>query len=267
MYENVIVPFDGTNAGRIALAPAADLAWRCGARLVIVNNTDASDKASRAAIKSKAMTLSGADVDFWVDLDHSLGLALVEAAKFRAKPIICISVQGKPGGLLRPKRWSLPQLADEVLSASPAPMLVIGPGADAGRGLPLAEIVAATDGSPASEEIIPTAVSWAQELKLKFTLAGVVHSDAEDVSGEEEYLASQVAAVRDAVPDARFELLRAGDPASGLLAYLRDHDDTLLAMTTHGRSGAGRATLGSVAERVMEESPRAVLLQRPAASS
>ena len=97
VYENVIVPFDGTGTGRTALAPAADLAWRCGARIVIVNNTDASDKASREAIKGKAMTLSGADVDFWVDLDHSLGVALVEAAKFRGRPILCISVKGKQG--------------------------------------------------------------------------------------------------------------------------------------------------------------------------
>ncbi|MEZ5141613.1 MAG: universal stress protein [Acidimicrobiales bacterium] len=181
--------------------------------------------------------------------------------------MICISVQGRQGGLLRSKRWSLPQLADDVLSASPAPVLVIGPSTDAGRGLPLAEIVAATDGSPASEQIIPTAVAWARELKLTFTLVGVVHTDAEDVSGEQEYLADQVAGVRGDVPEARFELLRAADPASGLLSYLQTHDDTILALTTHGRSGSGRTTLGSVAERVMEESPRAVLLQRPAASS
>src|SRR5690606_35541500 len=88
VYENVIVPFDGSPQGRGALAPAADLAWRCGARIVIVNNTDASDKASRAELKTRAMSLSGADVDFWVDLEHSLGRALVEAARFRPDPIV-----------------------------------------------------------------------------------------------------------------------------------------------------------------------------------
>ena len=71
VYENVIVAFDGSGQGRAALAPAGDLAWRCGAKIVIVNNTDASDRASREALKTRAMSLSGADVDFWVDLDHT----------------------------------------------------------------------------------------------------------------------------------------------------------------------------------------------------
>lgn len=263
VYENVIVPFDGTATGRTALAPAADLAWRCGARIVIVNNTDASDKASREAIKGKAMTLSGADVDFWVDLDHSLGVALVEAAKFRSRPILCISVKGKQGGLLRSKRWSLPALADDVLRTTSVPVLVIGQETDISRGLPMTEIVAATDGSAASEEILPVAVSWARDLKLKFTLVGVVHNDADDVSGEEEYLAKHVAALRSQVPEARYELVRAADPAAGLVEFLDHHDDAVLAMTTHGRSGTGKGAIGSVTEKVLAGSKRAVLLHRP----
>ena len=92
VYENVIVPFDGTQPGRAALAPAADLAWRCGARIVIVNNTEVSDTASRSALKTRAMSMSGSDVDFWVDVHHDLGEALVEASKFRSNPMICIAL-------------------------------------------------------------------------------------------------------------------------------------------------------------------------------
>jgi nucleotide-binding universal stress UspA family protein len=264
VYENVIVPFDGTSTGRTALAPAADLAWRCGARIVIVNNTDASDKASRQAIKGRAMSLSGADVDFWVDLDHSLGTALVEAAKFRSRPIVCISVKAKQGGLRRAKRWSLPQLGEDVLRNSPVPVLVITQETDISRGLPMSEIVVATDGSPASEQILPLAVTWAHQLKLTLTMVGVIHTDAEDSAGEEAYLAEQVANIGPDVPDARYELVRAADPASGLVSYLAHHDDAVLAMSTFGRTGSGRGAVGSVAERMLAESPRAVLLARPA---
>ncbi|MCX7621377.1 MAG: universal stress protein [Acidimicrobiales bacterium] len=262
MYENVIVPFDGTQPGRAALAPAADLAWRSGARVVIVNNTDASDRASRDALKSRAMSLSGADVDFWVDLDHSLGVALVEAAKFRSKPIICISVKGKQGGLFG-KRWTLPQLGEDVLRQSPVPVLVIGPETDTSRGLPMSEIVVSTDGSSASEQIIPLAVDWAAAFKLRFILVGVVHQDSTDNKGELDYLARHVDAVRGKVPEARFELLRATDPASGLIEFLDEHDDAVIAMSTHGRSGVSRSALGTVALKVVAHSKRAVLLQRP----
>ena len=72
VYQNVIVPNDGTLEGRSALAPAADLAWRCGARVVNVSNTEVSDKSSKAAVKGHAMAQSAADVEFWVDLENDL---------------------------------------------------------------------------------------------------------------------------------------------------------------------------------------------------
>lgn len=264
VYDNVIVPFDSTVAGRTALAPAGDLAWRCGGRVVIVTNTDASDKASKAAIKSRAMSQSGADADFWVDLDHSLGTALVEAAKFRTKPIICVSAKGKPGGLLKGKRWALPALVQEVLEESTVPVLVIGPEADTSRGLPMTEIVVSTDGSEDSEQILPLAAEWAKSMKLKFTLIGVASEKSDSTQAETDYLAERISDVRGIVPEARHELVRASDPVEGLITFMDAHDDAILAMSTHGRTGGSRrSALGSVAQQVISRSKRAVLLRRP----
>ncbi len=200
VYENVIVPFDGSPQGRSALAPAGDLAWRCGAKIVIVNNTDASDRASREALKSRAMSLSGSDVDFWVDLEHSLGRALVEASRFRPNPILCISVKTKAGGLLKGKRFSLPPIAEEVLRDAPVPVLVIGPEADTSRGLPLTELVVSTDGSPSAEQVFSLGVEFSRALKLKFMLVGVVHESAEDIAGERAYLEEKVTGLRASCP-------------------------------------------------------------------
>lgn len=263
VYENVIVPFDGSPQGRGALAPGGDLAWRCGAKIVIVNNTDASDRASREALKSRAMSLSGADVDFWVDLEHSLGQALVEAAKFRPNPVLCISVKGKPGGLLKGKRFTLPPIADEVLREAPVPVLVIGPEADTSRGLPMTELVVSTDGSPSAEEVFELGVEFSHALKLKFTLVGVVHESTEDTSGESAYLEEKVAGLRGQIPEVRYELVKASDPASGLIKCLADREDAILAMSTHGRSGLNRNALGGVASKVLAQSKRAILFRRP----
>jgi len=263
VYENVIVPFDGSAQGRGALAPAGDLAWRCGAKIVIVNNTDASDRASREALKSRAMSLSGADVDFWVDLEHSLGRALVEAAKFRPNPILCISVKGKPGGLLKGKRFALPPIAEEVLRDAPVPVLVVGPETDISRGLPLTELVVSTDGSEAAEDVFELGVEFAQALKLKFMLVGVVHESAEDTDGERAYLEEKVASLRGQIPEVRYELIKATDPASGLVSFMNSREDAILAMSTHGRSGVNRSPLGSVAGKVLAQSQRALLFRRP----
>ncbi len=264
MYDNVIVPFDSSPSGRTALAPAGDLAWRCGGRVVIVTNTDASDKASKAAIKSRAMSQSGSDADFWVDLEHSLGTALVEAAKFRTKPIICVSAKGKPGGLLKGKRWAIPSLVQEVLESSPVPVLVIGPEADTSRGLPMTEIVVSTDGSEDSEQILPLAAEWARSMKLKFTLIGVASEKSETTRAESDYLSERIAELRDRVPEAHSELVRATDPVEGILRFMDAHENAILAMSTHGRTGgSGRSAVGSVAQQVIARSKRAVLLRRP----
>lgn len=262
VYENVIVPFDGTAEGRSGLAVAGDLAWRCGAKVVIVNDTDASGSTSKDALKSRAMSLSGADVDFWVDIEHPLPQALIAAAEYRSEPVICISTKGRSGALFS-KRWSLPGLAEEVLRDAPVPVLMVGPATDTSRGLPMTEIVVATDGSEESEQILPLAAKWARDFKLRLILIGVVPEQKRDESGELAYLASLIDAVRTDLRAADFELVRAKDPASGILAYLAGHDDAVLAMCTHGRGGVRQGALGSVAAKILERSPRAVLFQRP----
>lgn len=260
VYENVIVPFDGTTPGRAALAPAADLAWRCGARIVIVNNTEVQDVASRAALKTRAMSMSGADVDFWVDVHHDLGDALVEASKFRSKPVVCIALKTKAG--LR-KRFSLTPLAEQVFKGCEVPIMVIGPNTDTSRGLPMNEVVASLDGSAASEQILRLAVDWARSMKLKLIIVGVVaDSTPGPHTGELDYLKAHAAAARSQVPDTVFELISAPDPIIGLSDFMDKHEDGVLCMSTHGRSSS-KALVGSVALGVIGRSKRATLLVKP----
>jgi nucleotide-binding universal stress UspA family protein len=53
-----------------------------------------------------------------------------------------------------------------------------------------------------------------------------------------------------------------GSPAEEILTAARSVSADLIAMATHGRSGIGRALLGSVAESVLRASPVPVLLIR-----
>jgi nucleotide-binding universal stress UspA family protein len=264
VYQNVIVPFDGSLPARAALAPAADLAWRCGGRIVVVNNTEASDSASRDALKSRAMSMSGADVDFWVDLDHSIGRAVIEVARYRDDPVVCIPVRTKTSGWRR--KPTLGRMAAEVLLEAPAPVLVIGPEADVSTGLGMSEVVVALDGSADSEQILPIAVDWAKALKLRIVLAGVVRAGAggqESHTAETGYLRGHLAKVAREVPDATFELIEAVDPATGLCGRLAQRADTIIAMSTHGRSGVNDKPLGRVSQAVMLRSPRPILFVRP----
>lgn len=267
MYENVIVPFDGSLPGRAALAPAADLAWRCGGRIVIVTNTAVSEEASRDLLKSRAMSLSGADADFWVDTNASLARALLDAASHRADPIICLSGKGKSGGLLR-GRAPLPTLAEEVLAETPCPVLLIGPETDVSRGLPMTEVVVALDGSANAEQVLPMAAAWGKHLRLRVVLLGVVSTSKGGAhDAEQAYLERHRTAMAPLVPEVRCELVTADEPATGIVSFLTEHEDAVLAMSTHGRSGRQRGPLGAVAARVVASSPRAVVVRRPDRSS
>jgi nucleotide-binding universal stress UspA family protein len=53
-----------------------------------------------------------------------------------------------------------------------------------------------------------------------------------------------------------------GEPAHAILKAVEDLGVDSVVMTTHGRQGIGRLILGSVAERVVRESPRPVLTVR-----
>jgi nucleotide-binding universal stress UspA family protein len=61
-------------------------------------------------------------------------------------------------------------------------------------------------------------------------------------------------------------LVALGRPAEAIVDAVKTSGADLVAMTTHGRSGLGRALFGSVAESVLRTSPVPVLLVRTPAT-
>jgi nucleotide-binding universal stress UspA family protein len=53
-----------------------------------------------------------------------------------------------------------------------------------------------------------------------------------------------------------------GQPAVTIIEYAREHAADLIALTTHGRGGAIRLLLGSVADKVVRGAGVPVLIQR-----
>ncbi len=54
-----------------------------------------------------------------------------------------------------------------------------------------------------------------------------------------------------------------GDPSNVILNYVKDNGVDLVVMSTHGRSGPAKWTLGSVADRVLRQSLAPVMIVRP----
>jgi hypothetical protein len=258
VYQNVIVPNDGTLEGRIALAPAADLAWRCGARVVHVSNTEVSDKSSKAVVKGHAMAQSAADAEFWVDLENDLPDAVLEAATYRPNPIFCVASPAPSRGLLGRRKATLSPLAIDVATRAEAAVVVIGSSVELARGLPMTEVVAVLDGGPGSDELVAQAEQWAQLFKLRLVLTAVAAQGAiDDRSSQQQYLEPRADQLR-APGGVGVELVQGDDAIDGLIGLLAEHENAL-AMLPPTPAGSAPSAL---AADVISRSPRAVILPR-----
>jgi nucleotide-binding universal stress UspA family protein len=257
VYRNVIVPFDGSLTGRVVLAPASDLAWRCGAHVVVVSNTDAGDRSSQAAVKLQAMAKSGNDVEFWIDLDRSLAESALTAVSYREDPLLCVASPRSHGALRRWRRPGVGQLAGDVLARATVPTLVVGPVADVGRGLAMTELVVVVDGTPSADTLVKLAAEWAAAFKLRLVLTAVLAPGQSMPRPELQQYVDQRVDALEAPGGVTSELLADEAGVEELVASLhRRHDAVALVMANHGKAGA----LGSFASSLVIASPRPVLV-------
>lgn len=80
-------------------------------------------------------------------------------------------------------------------------------------------------------------------------------------SGDARHWRAQLEQVRPGNPKiAVSHVLLEGDPAEEIARYAADAGIDVIVIGTHGRTGAARAEMGSVAESVMREAPCSVLV-------
>lgn len=123
-------------------------------------------------------------------------------------------------------------------------------------------ILATLDGSPLSEQILPYASGIARKLGADLSLLRVV-VDPADQEGAREYVET-MAARADAHPMC---IVADGDIAAAIRAETDRVPDTLIAICSHGRSGAAEAILGSIALRVLRTGNSPMLVYRPDSKS
>ena len=120
------------------------------------------------------------------------------------------------------------------------------------------------DGSVVGATALPIARLMALSQGAELTLAMVLLPDTQPGStrGPADSLQEAAAPVR-AAGVVVHTTLRFGDPATAILELVAECDADLVVMATHGRSGLGRALLGSVADRVLRSGKVPVLLLHP----
>ncbi|GGN12152.1 universal stress protein [Halarchaeum nitratireducens] len=133
-------------------------------------------------------------------------------------------------------------------------------------------VVVATDGSESVGRAIDTALDLAERFDADVHALSVVDTGALDTTPDDlrtEMADALAARAEDALANVAERAdgpvttaVREGRPADEILAYVREIDADVVATGTRGRHGENRLLIGSVAERVVRDSPIPVLTVR-----
>jgi nucleotide-binding universal stress UspA family protein len=296
VLKQILVPLDGSNRAEWALDLATALSVPTAAHLLLVRVlsthglTDLVEgrigqdiQAAERYLQGVASSLlaRGFTVDAVVARGKSVAESIVQAALEHDADLIALTTHGHTG----PARWILGSVAEAVVGRSPVPVLIQRAWDPEPRALLLAEqprILVPVDGSHFAEAALPPAISIADDLGAEILLVDVdttphdVMIAEQDVatffesaeyapaSAEREYLHDLAQRLCSEWPGLTVRtLVRSGDPATALIAATRESKPALVVMATHGRTGLQRATLGSVADGVLQHGQTPLVLVHP----
>jgi nucleotide-binding universal stress UspA family protein len=177
----------------------------------------------------------------------------------------------------------LGSVTDQVLRAATNPLLVVRANEQETALIEakLENVIVPLDESPLAEQVLPHAVYLARTMGLRVILLratpdagdyyrymeyapGNFEDFAQFIDGQAmDYLKREAQKLRSEGLTLVEERLRHGHPAAAIADLAQETPHSLVAMTTHGRSGVGRWLLGSVADRVVRHCAGPVLMVRP----
>jgi nucleotide-binding universal stress UspA family protein len=151
---------------------------------------------------------------------------------------------------------------------------------------PFRQILIPLDGAVLAEHILEHALALGAMMPAAYTLLRVVKpvtlfqpapfTTPTDLDPDatmqhqmeaQRYLQAIAARHQSDMVDFRTQVVVAQQPAAAILEYARDHAADLIALATHGRGGAERLLLGSVADKIVRGASTPVLLYRPPAEA
>ncbi len=183
----------------------------------------------------------------------------------RRPSLIAMSTHGRTGLA----RWTRGSVAERLLRVARAPLLLANPFCAGKDELRFRRILVPLDGSERSAGILPLVNELASLYESEVLLhmsASVPRLDTMVypllVTTDEAQKTLDL--FRDRVPGRVQTIPTVGPPAATILEVAEREKVDLVALTTHGRTGAARWAFGSVAEQVIRHAPCPLLVKRTA---
>lgn len=303
MYKRMVIPLDGSEVAESVLPYVKELAVRFGIYPIFLYVCDSHETSSLAVyqgyIEHMAENISNyiQENTGTPTRDKVLkaeGKAVVghpaeeilRCADEKEADLILMATHGRSGI----KRWALGSIADKVLRSSTIPVWLIRATAPAGKTVDkesLKTILVPLDGSELAESVLPHVEMLAKQgdaeavnvvliqvcepltilpvstLEVPVNWGSVMEEHmgyARKAAGQ--YLAGVTARLTAAGLKVSSEVIE-GHPASEIINYANKTPSSIIAMATHGRSGIGRWTYGSVAEKILSGASHPIFLVRP----
>jgi nucleotide-binding universal stress UspA family protein len=278
--ERILVPLDGSPLAEAALPVATSLGGHPGSGLRLVwavglevplDAQDAGRDEARAYLARTARLLEARglpDVG-WAVWDGEPVPVILNAATRERATLIAMSTHGRSGI----ERLRFGSVAEGVARLAPVPVLLVRSATPWLPG-PGAPILVPLDGSQRSEAVLPVVERLMVPYRVTVALLHAVEpgpavgpSGVDLVGGDEprriaeaEAYLAEVAARLEARGLHATRSVQTGFPVDVIERAARATPPSLIAMSTHGRTGLGRLLLGSVAEHVARGASVPVLL-------
>ena len=267
MPKTVVVPLDGSTFAERALRPAAEVARRAGAHVVVMTARYGGVVVEPKRYLEEAARAAGIDDPEPVVVEGRLAASAIAAVvSEQSDAVIVMTTHARQ----RLGQALFGSVAEEILRRAPAPVLLVGPSVP-DDPTPLAELIVCLDGSALANAILPFAAAWARDLHLDVVLVRVAEADPKSPLPESDPVARDLADLQHIASEleptggsVRCQVLHHPRAAEAIVEFARNHPRALLALTTHGRTGLARVTAGSTAIAVVRDARCPVLVARPA---
>ncbi|OJA06073.1 universal stress protein [Halomonas sp. QHL1] len=266
--EKIFVAIDDSEESLRALAFGQKFAAQLGVDLSAISVVPEQDEI--ATRRSKLQSRLSANHLEAVTLEvvaHDSAKAYLGELASREDTGLCMMAHGR-----RPvPEMLIGSVTAGVVRRAHRPVYLCGPRYDSRAHQRVDVLAVCVDGSKLSEQILPYASALVNRLGARLQLLQVMdatgdrkpttlgHTDVMDSA----YLTSLARRVEsEQALEVDWEVLH-GDPADSIVSYLASNHNTMLAMTTHGRSGLSQVVAGSVSHEVLHETSCPVAVLRP----
>ena len=268
-FEHILVPLDGSTFAEQALPLAETLCRAYAARLTLVSAV--REKENYLRLAAAQLRQEGLNVDFAIG-EGSVVDATRTLLDENGIDLVVTSTRGGSGA----RHWLTGGVASRIVRSITQPVLLVQSDfKHTARASGLNKLLVALDGSENAEGVMPHAITLANTFQSEILLLsvpevpeagqfGAAVDRVETMRKEAEietwrYLDSIVAAVHADCPAVR-AIVTGSRPATAIAEVSQAEGVDLIIMATRGRGGLERLWMGSVAERVVQQTELPVYL-------